>query len=126
MRLAVPIALAAALLASLPATAETFTPSEERQEDYPEGPGREQTFYACIACHGFKLVAQQGQTRQQWDDTLNWMTQKHGMPPIDGDFRKVVLDYLESAFPPRGSAGRMEESVQRAVRFRRLSNRPHG
>ena len=92
-------------LAACPATAETFTPSEERQEDYPEGAGREQTFYACIACHGFKIVAQQGQIRQQWDDTLNWMTQKHGMPPMDGDFRKVVLDYLESAFPPRKAPG---------------------
>jgi mono/diheme cytochrome c family protein len=104
MRL-VSIALAAALIAPLPAIAETFTPSEERQEDYPAGAGREQTFYACIACHGFKLVAQQGQTRQQWDDTLNWMTQKHGMPPIDGDFRQVVLDYLASAFPPRTAPG---------------------
>ncbi len=78
---------------------------EERQEDYPDAPGREQAFYACIACHGFKLVAQQGQTRQQWDDTLNWMTKRHGMPPIDGDLRKTVLDYLETAFPPRTAPG---------------------
>jgi hypothetical protein len=98
-------ALAAALVAALPAAAETFTPAEERLEDYPDGAGREQTFYACIACHGFKIVAQQGQTRQQWEDTLNWMTQKHGMPPIDGDMRKVVLDYLETAFPPRTAPG---------------------
>ena len=87
------------------AMAETFTPAEERQEDYPEAPGREQAFYACIACHGFKLVAQQGQTRQQWDDTLNWMTTRHGMPPLDGDLRKTVLDYLETAFPPRTAPG---------------------
>ena len=60
MRLAVPIALAAALLAASPAAAETFTPSQENPEDYPDGPGREQAFYACIACHGFKIVAQQG------------------------------------------------------------------
>jgi mono/diheme cytochrome c family protein len=104
-RLMASIALAAALFAASPAAAETFTPGEERQEDYPEAPGREQTFYACIACHGFKLVAQQGQTRQQWDDTLNWMTKRHGMPPIDGDLRKTVLDYLETAFPPRTAPG---------------------
>jgi len=79
----------ATLFAPLPAVAETFTPGQENQEDYPDGAGREQTFYACIACHGFKLVAQQGQTRAQWDDTLNWMTQKHGMPPLDGDLRKL-------------------------------------
>jgi hypothetical protein len=95
----------ATLFASLPAVGETYTPGQENLEDYPNGAGREQTFYACIACHGFKIVAQQGQTRDQWDDTLNWMTQKHGMPPMEGDFRKVVLDYLETAFPPRRAPG---------------------
>jgi mono/diheme cytochrome c family protein len=99
------LAMMLALQAVPPAAAETFTPAEERQEDYPEAPGREQAFYACIACHGFKIVAQQGQTRQQWDDTLNWMTKRHGMPPIDGDLRKTVLDYLETAFPPRTAPG---------------------
>jgi hypothetical protein len=33
------------------------------------------------------------------------MTEKHGMPPIDGEFRKTVLDYLEAAFPPRRAPG---------------------
>jgi len=105
MRLAGTIALAAALVAALPAAAETFAPGEERMEDYPDAPGREQAFYACIACHGFKLVAQQGQSRQQWSDTLDWMTQKHKMPPIDGELRKIVLDYLATAFPPRTAPG---------------------
>jgi hypothetical protein len=101
------VVLAAFLATGLSSSvmAETFTPGEERQEDYPDAPGREQAFYACIACHGFKLVAQQGQTRQQWDDTLNFMTTRHGMPPIDGDLRKTVLDYLETAFPPRTAPG---------------------
>ncbi|MPZ40183.1 MAG: hypothetical protein GEU95_19425 [Rhizobiales bacterium] len=87
------------------AFAQSFTPSQESPEDYPAGAGREPTFYACTPCHGFKLVAQQGQTRQQWDDTLNWMTQKHGMPPIDGELRKTVLDYLETTYPPRRAPG---------------------
>jgi hypothetical protein len=92
-------------LAVPPAMAETFTPAQENPEDYPDGPGREQAFYACVACHGFKLVAQQGQTRQQWDDTLNWMTKRHNMPPIDGDLRNTVLDYLATTFPPRTAPG---------------------
>ena len=38
-------------------------PAERRDaEDLPEGPGREETFYACTACHNFKLVAAQGLT----------------------------------------------------------------
>ena len=106
MRFATSIALAAALVAaSARRCGDLHARREERQEDYPDAPGREQAFYACIACHGFKLVAQQGQTRQQWDDTLNWMTKRHGMPPIDGDLRKTVLDYLETAFPPRTAPG---------------------
>jgi hypothetical protein len=79
---------------------QTFTPREEAPEDYPSGAGRDETFYACTACHGFKLVAQQGMNRRQWDDTLDWMTEKHGMPKLEGDDRKVVLDYLEATFPP--------------------------
>jgi hypothetical protein len=99
------LALVFAVSLAAPVAAQGFTAGDERPEDYPDRPGREQTFYACVACHGFKLVAQQGQTRQQWDDTLNWMTEKHGMPPIDGEFRKTVLDYLEAAFPPRRAPG---------------------
>ena len=102
-----PIVLTAALsVATAPlASAQSFTPSQENPEDYPDGIGREPTFYACTPCHGFKIVAQQGHTRHQWDDTLDWMTKRHGMPPIDGDMRKIVLDYLEATFPPRKAPG---------------------
>jgi hypothetical protein len=62
----------------------TFTPTDEQAEDLPAGPGREETFYACTACHNFKLVAAQGMSRAQWDDTLSWMTSRHGMPDIQG------------------------------------------
>jgi hypothetical protein len=84
----------------------TFTPTDETPEDLPAGHGREETFYACTACHGFKIVAQQGLTRSQWDDSLNWMTTKHGMNAIEGDDRKVILDYLEKNFAPRSKPGR--------------------
>lgn len=94
----------AALLGS-PALAQTFTPRDESPADYPEGPGRDQTFYACTPCHGFKLVAQQGQARPQWEDTLDFMTKRHNMPKLDDADRKVVLDYLAAAFPPRTTPG---------------------
>jgi hypothetical protein len=97
--------LVLALVACSAAASQTFTPSEERPEDYPSGAGREPTFYACTPCHGFRIVAQQGQTRRQWDDTLNWMTEKHRMPPVDGELRTTVLDYLEATFPPRRAPG---------------------
>ena len=83
------------------ASAQSFTPSDERPEDYPAGPGREDTFYACTPCHGFKIVAQQGQSRERWNDTLDWMTERFKAPPLEGDMRKTVLDYLAATYPPR-------------------------
>jgi hypothetical protein len=77
-----------------------FTPSEETPEQFPAGHGRDDTFYACTACHNFKLVAAQGMTRRQWEDSLQWMTDKHKMAPLPDKEKKIVLDYLEATFPP--------------------------
>ena len=92
--------LAAATLVAF-AQAQNFTPRDESPEEFPAGAGRDETFYACTACHSFKLVAQQGMNRRQWDDTLNWMTTKHGMPALEGKDRELVLNYLEATYPPR-------------------------
>jgi len=97
------LAALALMLAAIAAAAQvpTFAPRDDRPDNYPAGSGREQTFYTCTPCHGFVLVAQQGQSRQRWDDTLDFMTQRHNMPKLEGDARKIVLDYLEASFPPR-------------------------
>jgi len=55
------------------ANAQTFTPRDESPEEFPAGAGRDETFYACTACHNFKLVAAQGLTRAGWEDSLNLM-----------------------------------------------------
>lgn len=97
----------AGLLWISPATAQsTFTPGEESPEDFPAGAGRDETFYACTACHGFKLVAQQGMTRAQWEDSIALMVRRHNMPPLDDKDRDTVLNYLEAAYPPRAPAAR--------------------
>ena len=87
------------------AQSQAFTPRDESPEEFPAGPGRDDTFYACTACHGFKLVAQQGMNRRQWDDTINLMTEKHNMPKLDDKERETVLNYLEATYPPRTPAG---------------------
>ena len=102
------LALVAALVLVSGASAQqasTFTPREENPDEFPAGKGRDETFYTCTACHNFKLVAQQGMNRRQWDDTLTWMTEKQGMPALEGEDRKLVLDYLEAAYPPTGPGG---------------------
>jgi mono/diheme cytochrome c family protein len=81
-----------------------FIPRDETPEEFPAGAGRDETFYACTACHNFKLVAAQGLNRRQWEDSLNLMVSKHNMPPLDDADRKVVLDYLETTYPPRAPA----------------------
>ena len=45
------------------------------------------------------------------------MIDKHGMPPIEGDDRKLVLDYLEKTYPPtRARGARLEKSVSERER----------
>ena len=67
------LALAGVLLIAPAMAQTTFTPREENPEEFSAGAGRDETFYACTACHGFKLVAQQGMTRAQWDDSISLM-----------------------------------------------------
>jgi hypothetical protein len=99
--------LAGVALCAGPASAQSqgFTPRDESPEEFPAGPGRDETFYSCTACHGFKLVAQQGMNRRQWDDTINMMNEKHNMPKLEGKEREIVLNYLEATYPPRTPAG---------------------
>lgn len=90
------IGLAAATFAQ----PQTFTPREESPEEFAAAPGRDETFYTCTACHNFKLVAQQGMNRRQWDDIITMMNEKHGMPKLENKERETVLNYLEAAYPP--------------------------
>jgi hypothetical protein len=99
------LTIALLLLLSAPAIAQTFTPRDENPDDFPAGAGRDETFYACTACHNFKLVAAQGLTRAGWEDSINLMVRRHNMPSLDGKDREVVLNYLEAAYPPRAPAG---------------------
>ena len=98
------IAIAGVL--SSPAIAQTFTPREESPEEFAAGAGRDETFYACTACHNFKLLAAQGLSRTGWEDSINLMIRRHNMPPLEGKDRETVLDYLAAAYPPRAPAGR--------------------
>ena len=54
---------------------------------------------------GSRSSRSRARRRERWNDTLDWMTQRHAMPrPSDND-RKVLLDYLEAAFPARAPRG---------------------
>lgn len=83
-----------------------FVPQAEDPDSYPDGPGRDDAFYACGACHAFKLVASQGFSRERWEETIDLMTERHGMAKLEGKDREIILDYLAKTFPaktgPRG------------------------
>ena len=80
-------------------------PPQEQPEQYPDGPNREDTFYFCTACHGFKIVAQQGMSRMRWNETFDFMVRRHNMPDVQGEERERMLDYLAGAFPERRQPG---------------------
>ena len=81
------------------------TSAQDAPEELPEGMGRDETFYSCTACHGFAIVVQQGMSRQRWDDTISYMTERHGMAPLEGADRELVLDYLSQHWPAKQRRG---------------------
>jgi len=94
-----------ASLAGAQQKSSTFTPREETPEMYPAAPHRDDTFYFCTACHGFRIVAAQAMSRVRWDESLTWMTERHNMPKLEGQDRDKILDYLAAAFPERRTPG---------------------
>ena len=106
-RLVLTAVMAAAMLAgwgalssAVPAT-ERIKPGAGEDEDYgglPEGPGREEVYYVCQACHSLAIVKQQGLDRESWDETLVWMVKEQEMPPLDPENRRLVLDYLATHY----------------------------
>jgi len=92
----------AALVAAIASPALAY----DSAEALPEGPGREESFYTCGACHSFQVVVRQGMSRTMWDDTLNLMVERHGMPKLEEDERALILNYLSKHFPETtGSSG---------------------
>ena len=73
----------------------------ETPEALPEGNGREDTFYRCTACHSTAVIRRSRLSRERWDELMDWMTERHGMPPLEGDERQVIVGYLAGAFPPQ-------------------------
>jgi len=63
-------------------------------------PGAQITYDYCAACHSEMIIAQQGQTREGWDDILVWMVEDMGMNEIIEEDRNMILDYLAEYYNP--------------------------
>jgi hypothetical protein len=92
-------AIAAALVLATAGLAQDFRPRPPAIEDLPEGPGREETFYACTACHGLDLIKAQKMDAAGWERTIDYMIDTHGMFTPDPDHRALIVNYLATAFP---------------------------
>jgi len=64
------------------------------------GDGAAETYAFCIACHSERLVAQQGLTRQGWEEVIELMMEEHGMAPIQSPYLERVLAYLSTHYGP--------------------------
>ena len=72
----------------------------EEFEGLAPGPGQEEVFYACSACHSTRIVQQQGLDRDRWSKMLVWMVEEQGMAELDEPERSLILDYLTSEYGP--------------------------
>jgi hypothetical protein len=83
------------------------TQPQEEPSILPAGNGQEETFYACTACHSTAIIRRSHFSREQWDGLMDWMTERHAMPPLEGEERTLIVNYLAQHFGPRApSRGR--------------------
>ncbi|MBI0539363.1 hypothetical protein D9599_27960 [Roseomonas sp. KE2513] len=84
-----------------PEQTATLDQMTEMPEALPEGHGREEAFYRCTACHSTAVIRRSRLSRDRWDELMDWMTERHGMPLLEGEERRLIVDYLAGAFPPQ-------------------------
>ncbi|MFO0467274.1 MAG: hypothetical protein ACK5ZB_08290 [bacterium] len=89
--------------------AEAAAALAEQQEEetvLAEGEGRSEVFGYCTACHNTALIRRSAFTRERWDELMDWMAEKHGMNPLEGEFRTSIVDYLARHYGPRARGPR--------------------
>lgn len=87
-------------MTTLTATAkpEAETTGNAEFDGLPDGPGAEETYYQCVACHSTGIIKQQRVTDQRWDELWVWMVDKQGMVEPDAETKAVILAYLKQNF----------------------------
>ncbi|MFL1460705.1 hypothetical protein ACI6QG_00705 [Roseococcus sp. DSY-14] len=95
-----------ALLLALALAAPAWAAEPEEPSVLPAGPGQEETFYACTACHSTAIIRRSAFDRARWDGLMDWMTEVQGMPKLEGEERRVIVDYLAQHFGPRANPAR--------------------
>lgn len=99
------VTLFALVLLVAPASAQVEFP-DEGPEILPAGAHRDEVFARCTGCHSTAIVRRTRLDRARWDDLMDWMTEKQGMPALEGEERTQIVDYLAAAFPPAANRAR--------------------
>jgi hypothetical protein len=86
--------------------AHAIQAAPEEETVLPEGEGRSETFAYCTVCHNTALIRRSRFTRQQWDGLMDWMAERQGMNPLEGDFRDTIVTYLATHFGPAQAPAR--------------------
>ena len=76
----------------------------------PSDTGGEEMVIFCAPCHSLKLVAQQGLSRDVWEETIQWMYDEHEMEPMDPADHKLVLDYLSEHVSIEANLAKREQN----------------
>lgn len=65
---------------------------------------------ACTSCHSAKLIIQNKADRTGWKQMINWMYETQGLPKIDSENERKILDYLSKNYAPK-EVGRRQNLV---------------
>ena len=71
-----------------------------RAQEFPDGPGKQETAAACGACHGLTQVAVAKHTKQEWDNIVTDMVGR-GAAIMETEI-PVIVEYLAKSFPKTG------------------------
>jgi hypothetical protein len=85
-------------LGGLAGQPETAVERDPNFGNLPVGPGMEDTFYMCTACHSAQTFAQQRLTDERWNYLWDWMIESQGMPDYGEEMREIITGYLTTHF----------------------------
>ncbi len=86
--------------------ARAIEQTAEEETVLAEGEGRSETFAYCTVCHNTALIRRSHFSRQQWDGLMDWMAERHGMNPLEGEFRELIVGYLAAHYGPQQAPAR--------------------
>ncbi|TNF18074.1 MAG: cytochrome C-552 [Rhodobacteraceae bacterium] len=84
--------------ASVPSPGASDVELDPELGNLPVGPGAEDTYYQCVACHSTAIIKQQRLSDERWDYLWTWMVEDQGMYEPDEEEKELILTYLKTHF----------------------------